>query len=114
MYISGCVSKRENQGLFENQIKGVVTNVENVPMSLKPYSHFSWNNPYLERFYLGIQEGPADMNNVFGLTPTFVTWDSKVISTRRLFWEHQRSDNLKKGVPILLSFAQILMQTILA
>ena len=50
-------------------------------MSLKVTSKFSWNNSYMECFYLGIQVGSADMNNVFGLLQTFFTWDSKGTST---------------------------------
>ena len=33
------------------------------------------------------------MNNVFGLSLTFVTWDSKVTSTHRPFWEHQSDEH---------------------
>ena len=44
---------------------------------------------------MGIQEGSAGMNNVFGLPLTFVTWDSKVISTHRQFWEHKSNENFK-------------------
>ena len=50
----------------------------------------------MECFYLGgIQVGSADMNNVFGLPPTFVTWDSKVTSTQIPFREHKSSENFK-------------------
>ena len=37
----------------------------------------------------------AGMNNLFGLTPPFVTWDNKVTSTERLFREQQNSENFK-------------------
>ena len=54
---------------------------------------FSCNNPHLECFYLSIKVGSADMNNVFWLPSTFVTWDSKVTSTQRPFWEHQSTNH---------------------
>ena len=97
MYLSGCVSKRENQGLFEYQLKKwryKCWKCANEPQSYLKIQ-FSWNNPYLECFYLGIQVGSADMNYVFGLPPTFVTWDSKVTSTQIPFREHQSSENFK-------------------
>ena len=40
MYLSGCVSKIENQGLCKYQLKSGITNVENVQMSLKATSKF--------------------------------------------------------------------------
>ena len=52
---------------------------------------FSWNN-----HYLGIQVGSTDINNVFGLPPTFVTWDNKVTSTKkRIFRDHKSATHFK-------------------
>ena len=61
--------------------KSGITIVENVNMSLKVTSKLN---------FPGIT--PTD---VFGLLPTFVTWDSKVTSTQIQFSEHQSSENFK-------------------
>ena len=114
IYLSGCVSKGENQGLFEYQLKKSSYkswNCANEPQSYLKIQ-FSWNNPYLECFYLGIQGGSAGMNNVFGIPLTFLTWDSKVTSTHRPFWEHQSDENVKimtwiQDSPILADLCRI-------
>ena len=89
--------QKRKQGLFEYQLKKwpyKCWKCANEPQSYLKIL-FSWNNPYLECFYLGIQVGSANMDEVFGLPPTFVTWDSKVTSTQIPFREHQSSENFK-------------------
>ena len=56
---------------------------------------YSWNNLNLECFYLAIQVGSTDMNEIFGLAGTFVTSDSKLTSTQRQFLWHGGDANLE-------------------
>ena len=71
-------------------------------MSCKATSNFNIPGitPNLDCLYLVIQGRSTGMNNVFGLPPTLVTWDKKVTSTQRPFWEHQSAENFKIS-PIL-------------
>ena len=67
------------------------TNDEYVWMSLKVTSKF--NIPGITQTWNGstwscIQVRSSDMKNIFGLTGTFVTWDSKVTSPQKPIWLH--------------------------
>ena len=95
--LSGFVSKRENQGLYEYQQKKMgykFSECENQPQSYLKIP-LSWNNPYLECFYLGIQVGSTDTNNVFDcckhLWPGTTRWPLQ----KRLFWEYRSAENFK-------------------
>ena len=44
---------------------------------------FFWNNPNLKCFYLVIQGGSTDMNEMLWTAGTFVTWDSKPTYTQK-------------------------------
>ena len=66
--------------------------------NLKPKNlkiQYSLNNHNLECFYLVIQVGSSGMNNVFGLLPTIVTWNSKLTSLLEPFWSHRGDENFK-------------------
>ena len=84
--LSLCVPKKENQGLYENQQKKMGYKLGKC--ANQPQSHlkikFSWNNPYLAWFYLGIQVGSTKLNKVFRLPPNFVTWENKVTSIKKI------------------------------
>ena len=68
---------------------------ENDPQSYLTIQ-YSWNNPNQECFYLVIQVGSTHINNISGLTPTVVTWDSKLTRTQRPFWVHKGAAKKKK------------------
>ena len=69
-------------------------------------------NPNLECFYLVVQGGSTGMNNVFELPPKFVTWDSKLTSMQRPFWEPQSAKIGFKFSPILTDLCHILFYTV--
>ena len=56
---------------------------------------YSWNNPNLECFYMVIQVRLTDMNEIVGLTPTCLTWDTKLTSTQIPFSSHESAGNFK-------------------
>ena len=70
-------------------------------MSLK--IQYSWNNPNLECFCLVIQLGSTDMNDIFGLAGTVVTWDSKLTTTHRPLWLDGVAKILKLSYPFKIS-----------
>ena len=55
-----------------------VKNFEHLQISFKATSKFNFPGITWNGFTWGFQVGSTDMNNVFGLAPTFVTEDNKV------------------------------------
>ena len=66
-------------------------------MSLKVFPKFNIPGitPNLECFYLVIQVRSIDMNDIFGLTGTFVTWVSKLTSPQKPFWLQGGAETFK-------------------
>ena len=98
-YLSGCVSKRENQGLLEYELKNRCYKCwlcVNEPQSYLKYQ-YSCIYPNLECSYLVIQVGSRGMNDIFGLPRAFVTWDSKLTSTKRPFWSHGGAKHFRRN-----------------
>ena len=56
---------------------------------------YSGNIPNLDCLYRSSRGGSTDMNNFFGLPPTFVTWDNKVTSTQKPFKEYESSEKFQ-------------------
>ena len=80
----------------------------NNPQSCLKTDFFFWNIPYLDYFHLGIQLGSTDISKVFGLPPTFVTWDNKVAFTKKIILKISKLWHELKISPILPDLCYIL------
>ena len=109
---AACVLERGNQGLSKFQLMFYCYKCCYCVNELQRIK-YSWEkNPNLECFYLVIQGGSIGMNNVFELPPKFVTWDSKLTSTQRPFWEYQSAKIGFKFSPILTDLCHILFYAV--
>ena len=85
------VNQQQNTQCIEQQIDASAKKITPalLPM-LETFRRSAWI-----AFTWSSREGSTGMNNVFGLPLTFATWDNKVITTQRPFWEDQSAESFK-------------------
>ena len=69
-------------------------NICELASTLSKHSIFQ-EEPQPRMLLPGHAGGATDMNNIFGLLPTRLTWDSKVTFTQGPFWSHGSAENFK-------------------